>query len=209
MSEKDLSQNWQPGIAHSNRTGMTVEQQYELLMAVERDGDFVMPVEFLGDMFVKERGSSLFLVAGKDEVLEKFGMQPNEMLSQDVMMTFSGKGGGVKPKASLFTFVHTEDVAHSSLTMKKDRIDVSFECQQGGRQINEPIHNLELIEHRLGDLVMTEVRSAEGDVFEELISAHNIFSDCRKGPVTWDVEGESVLKGGIIEAIVKSGAAPQ
>ncbi len=175
------------------RANRNIAEQNELLKTLENEVPFGNPVSFADDVFVKGFGTGLFFMgADKNEILERFGLQPEEEFTQDMNRT-SRAGGTLDIETGTITFERHSQQDFRTPTMTTETVDITHVANE---QVN-PVARLVVTEHALGDVVFTEMRISgahmQPDELQANIEAmHTMLSDAKKGPVSYDMDADVV-----------------
>lgn len=174
------------------RANMHVAEQLALHKSLHAV-PFEDPVNFADDVFLKGLGTSLFFInADKAEILERFGLKPEEEFSQDVILT--GMVDGKRNfEAGTIMFERHELQEFKTPTMETETVDITH---IHGEDTNH-VAQLVVTEHALGDVVFTEMRISgaqmdSADLKANIEALHTMLSDARKGPVTYDMDAAEI-----------------
>ncbi|MBL4804329.1 MAG: hypothetical protein JKY71_05635 [Alphaproteobacteria bacterium] len=176
------------------RANMHIGEQNKLMRSLEEQ-PFMDPVNFADDVFVKGMGTSLYFIsADKAEILERFGLKPEEEFSQDIVMT--GMVDGKRNyEVGKVMFERHELQDFKTPTMETETVDITHIQGDDANHIGTVV----VTEHALGDVVFTEVRIADAKMPPQELKAnletlHTMLSDARDGTVTYDMDAKEVTK---------------
>ena len=179
------------------RANLNTGQQVELLRSLE-EASFGPAASFADDVFLKGFGTSIFFMnADKDEIIGRFGLQPEEEFSQDVMLTGMVDGRkNVEPGTLMFERHAVQEF--KTPTMETETIDLTHIRDGQASHVAQVV----VTEHALGDVVFTEMRISGAqldlaDLKANIEALHTMLSDARKGPVVYDMDADEITPGSL------------